>query len=205
MIVFMYYNKNWILPIFGFIVGTITNWLALKVIFRPIDPHKIGPFTLQGIFLKRQKEVSETYSRIICVNILHAEAMWNSVLNGPLRDNFYAMMRAHSLVFVEKSIRGLRDIAIAAMGQKTFAEMKEHIATKILDQFPTIINHSYLYLTEALEIEKTMREKMQSLSPAEFEGVLHPAFEEDEFLLIMVGGFLGLVAGLLQILVVDYL
>ena len=31
--------------------------------------------------------------------------------------------------------------------------------------------------------------------------VLHPAFEEDELLLIVVGGILGMIAGALQILI----
>ena len=33
------------------------------------------------------------------------------------------------------------------------------------------------------------------------ESVLHPAFEEDEILLILVGGILGLLAGALQLLI----
>ena len=36
---------------------------------------------------------------------------------------------------------------------------------------------------------------MQGLSGEEFEGVLHPVFQEDELTLILVGAFLGLVAG----------
>jgi uncharacterized membrane protein YheB (UPF0754 family) len=42
---------------------------------------------------------------------------------------------------------------------------------------------------------------MQGLSPELFEGVLHPAFEEDEFTLIFVGGVLGLIVGVLQLFI----
>ena len=47
-------------PIYGFIVGALTNWLALLMIFSPIDPVPIfgGRFVLQGLFLKRQRAVS---------------------------------------------------------------------------------------------------------------------------------------------------
>ena len=43
---------------------------------------------------------------------------------------------------------------------------------------------------------------MKALPPDEFVGVLRPAFQEEEFTLIMVGAVLGGVAGLLQYLVV---
>ena len=48
--------------------------------------------------------------------------------------------------------------------------------------------------------ERDMREKMAELPPDEFEGVLHPVFQEDELTLILVGAFLGLVVGGLQVL-----
>ena len=38
---------------FGLIVGSATNWLALKIIFEPVEPINIcGIYTLQGLFLK---------------------------------------------------------------------------------------------------------------------------------------------------------
>lgn len=39
---------------------------------------------------------------------------------------------------------------------------------------------------------------MNMLSPAEFQQVLRPIFQEDEFTLILAGGILGGLAGLLQ-------
>ncbi|KAL9180753.1 hypothetical protein ACHAXT_011206 [Thalassiosira profunda] len=197
--VFWVYDANWILPLFGFLVGWATNWLALKVIFRPLNPHKIGPFTIHGIFLKRQQEVSETFARVNCVEILHTKAIWETILTGPLSPNFYAMLRAHSIVFTEKLVGGLKPLAITAMGSDQFSEMKEEIALKIARGLPEIMPHSYQYTTEALDMENTIREKMQKLSYPEFEGVLHPAFEEDEILLIFVGGVLGLCAGAAQV------
>ena len=200
--IWFFYDASWTLPVSGFIVGWLTNWLALKLIFRPLKPIKLGPFVLQGIFLKRQKEVSETFARVNCVEILHTKAMWDAILTGPLSKNFYAMLRAHTIVFTEKLIGSLKPIAIAAMGSTTFAMMKEDIATMVTEQLPSIIDHSYEYTAQALDLENTIREKMVALTSVEFEGVLHPAFEEDEFLLIMVGGILGLLVGVLQIFVV---
>lgn len=59
MFVWLLYDKPWTLPAGGAVVGYITNWLAIKLIFEPVDPVRIGPFVLQGLFLKRQDEVRE--------------------------------------------------------------------------------------------------------------------------------------------------
>lgn len=193
------YSESWVLPVAGFLVGWVTNWLALKVIFQPIEPIHICGFELQGIFLKRQKEVSEVFARVVCVEILHVKAMWTAIFQGRLSKNFFAMLRAHTLVFTGKLVEEIEPLAIAAMGAEKFLQMKEDIAQKVIEKIPTVIDASYEYTQEALGMETTIREKMGELPPSEFEGVLHPAFEEDEIQLIALGGVLGALVGVLQI------
>jgi len=192
------YDGDWLLPVCGFVVGWLTNYLALKVIFRPLNPYKFGPLIIHGIFLKRQIEVSETFSRVNCNELLTTEKMWDSILEGPKHKNFQVLLRAHSIVFTDKLIGGLRPIALRTMGTDQFAKMKDAVAEKVITMLPDIIDLSYDYTTKALDLERTICDKMKDLSPEEFEGVLHPAFEEDEMTLIFVGGFLGMIVGIIQ-------
>mmetsp|Transcript_22160 Transcript_22160/g.34081 ORF Transcript_22160/g.34081 Transcript_22160/m.34081 type:complete len:413 (-) Transcript_22160:1240-2478(-) len=199
MTIWFFYNGSWLLPVAAFLVGWVTNVLALKVIFRPLEPTKVCGFTLQGIFLRRQEEVSESFARIVCVDIIHIKAIWDEIFTGPLSQNFYALMRAHTIVFTEKLLSEVKPVLVAAMGASQFADLKEEIAQKVVEKMPSIIDHSYEYTQKALNLEETMRTKMAALSSEEFEGVLHPCFEEDEILLIAVGGLLGLSVGIIQL------
>ena len=58
------------------------------------------------------------------------------------------------------------------------------------------------YTDEAMDIERLLRTKMAALSSNEFEGVLHPVFEQDEIKLIIIGAMLGLIVGLFQVYVI---
>lgn len=201
MCVWFFYNEDWVLPVFGFLVGWVTNFLALKVIFSPLNPIPMfgGRFVLQGIFLKRQVEVSEIFSRVVMTEILTIDKIWKSIFTGPLSHNFFAMLRAHTLVFVDKLIHEIQPLAIAALGGAEFARMKESIAKNVMDSLPLIIDHSFEYTQRALDMEETVKNRMQELPPAEFEGVLHPAFQEDEIQLVALGGVLGALVGVLQL------
>ena len=57
------YRADWVLPAFGGCIGAFTNWLALQLIFRPIYPVNCGCCVMQGLFLKRQKQVSAIFAR----------------------------------------------------------------------------------------------------------------------------------------------
>ena len=52
-----------------------------------------------------------------------------------------------------------------------------------------------------MAIEDTLVDRMRELSPRKFEGMLRPAFEEDEWILITVGAALGLAVGVFQFIV----
>jgi uncharacterized membrane protein YheB (UPF0754 family) len=199
MTVWFFYPADWIMPVAGFLVGWVTNWMALKVIFQPIEPKNICGYTLHGIFLKRQKEVSAIFARVVCTEILHIKAIWTAIFTGRLSKNFFAMLRAHTLVFTDKLVAEIEPLAIAAMGSEQFLRMKEDIAQKVIEKIPSVIDNSYEYTQEALNMEGTIREKMSELPSSEFEGVLHPAFEEDEIQLIALGGVLGAIVGVIQL------
>ena len=63
----------WSLALTGGLVGMVTDQLALNLIFLPVEPKRIGPFTLQGLFLKRQAQVSAEFSEFVVDNVLTAE------------------------------------------------------------------------------------------------------------------------------------
>jgi uncharacterized membrane protein YheB (UPF0754 family) len=202
MMVWFFYSASWIMPVAGFLVGWATNWLALKVIFQPIVPIKFCGLSVQGIFLKRQNEVADIFARVICVEIMHVKAIWNAIFTGRLSKNFFAMLRAHTLVFTEKLVVEIEPLAVAAMGAETFLRMKEDIARKVMEKLPDVIDASYVYTQEAMDMETTIRNKMRELPAKEFESVLHPAFEEDEIQLIILGGILGAIVGFIQLFTV---
>jgi hypothetical protein len=54
------------------------------------------------------------------------------------------------------------------------------------------------YVDETLALKPTLKDNLRKLTPAEFERVLHPVFEEDELTLVLVGAVLGGVVGWAQ-------
>ena len=52
----------WTLPAAGALVGYVTNWIAIHMIFEPAEPVKVlGLIEVQGLFESRQVEVSDEF------------------------------------------------------------------------------------------------------------------------------------------------
>ncbi|RLB45459.1 MAG: DUF445 domain-containing protein, partial [Deltaproteobacteria bacterium] len=82
MLIWVLYPAPWILPAAGFLVGYLTNWIALKLVFFPREPLKIGPMTVQGLFHKRQNEVAEAFGRTVATRVLNADNIVATVMDG---------------------------------------------------------------------------------------------------------------------------
>ena len=49
-----------------------------------------------------------------------------------------------------------------------------------------------------MNVQETLTWRLSRISPPEFESIIHPIFQDDEWILLVVGGFLGVIIGLLQ-------
>ena len=82
----------WVLPIGGVVIGYVTNWVGLWMIFEPLEPRKLGPLTLHGLFMRRQPEVSRVYSGIIAEDIVTLRNIGQELLHGPSSDRTRQMI-----------------------------------------------------------------------------------------------------------------
>ncbi|CAM9479727.1 unnamed protein product [Scytosiphon promiscuus] len=196
-----FYQEDWVLPVGGLVVGWLTNYLALNMIFKPVNERVVCGLKLQGLFLKRQTEVSAHFAEITANEILTSHAMWEAILTGPKRDSFNEMCTRHTHQFVDLMAGSLRPLVEHMIGEREFVELKDEIADQMIANLPVAIRFGHTYTTEALDMTTTIRTAMQGLSPQEFEGVLHPVFEEDEWKLILVGAALGAAVGVFQLFV----
>ena len=82
--------------------------------------------------------------------------------------------------------------------------MKASIAEKIMQRLPDTLRYVEDYARETMDIRNLLREKMQQLDELQFEALIRPAFEQDEWILIAVGAALGFVMGEAQALVLEH-
>jgi len=172
----------WTLPVAGALVGYVTNLVAIKFLFEPAEPVYIGNlFVLQGLFESRQIEVSDEFGAFMENRVLNSHSLLEDLADGGEDGSLFAFLRRHLPYPVPAHILAAAINAI------------DHVAKHPLD-YPEL----HAYVTERLDIEYTLSSRLKTLSPTDFEDLLHPVFQEDEITLIATGGVLGLFAGAAQ-------
>ncbi|MDQ0378780.1 DUF445 family protein [Amycolatopsis thermophila] len=194
-------TKNpWVLPVFGGCIGLFTDWLAIKMIFLPRRPVKIGPITLQGKFQRRKAEVARQYGEIIAREVLTVPNLLDELLTGPRADRLTAIVRRVVARAVDEQVALIRPLVSATVGGERLREMTETASAGALAQMPHLLRNAEPYLVEAMDLANMVEQRMLALTPEEYENLLRPAFRQEEWKLIAVGGVIGFVVGELQVL-----
>lgn len=205
LVVWLLTHNPIIMPIFGLFTGWFTDWLALRMIFAPRYPKKyLGIFTWHGLFFKRQQEVASKYGALIAKEVLTPANMIEAILTGKLSDNLFAMINKNIQQMVDEQAGVLKPVVVFAVGTEKYKAMKESVTQHMIGQLPVALKHIEQYAADAMDIQNTLVTKMQELTPEEFEGVLRPAFKQDEWILITVGAVLGFLVGELQVVLMEH-
>lgn len=198
-----------LLPLTGFFLGIFTNWLAILVCFKPIFPHPIHIFgwyicNVQGLFLKRQKEVAVQYSKMLCDHFFDFPKVIAYLRNQP---ELWGKLRAAYLqhnarVFNQALGSSVTCFGPLAVGKRQFKAVEDDLMETLVARFGEADEMHQMagnFIAIATDIFRINSVAMQNMPPDKFENLLHPIFKEDEWILVLLGGVLGAIVGIAQV------
>jgi uncharacterized membrane protein YheB (UPF0754 family) len=197
MIIWVLYPAAWILPAAGFCVGYLTNWIAIKLVFAPREPVRIGPLTVQGLFHKRQNEVAEAFGRTVATRVLNADNIVTTVMNGDgaTRMNQIVEHRVSDLIAKYEA----HPMAALVLPEEKRPALRAELLERIQTEWPKPGGFFHTFAGESVDLQGELERRMRDLDRESYEGVLRPAFQQDEWKLIAAGAVLGTAAGVLQL------
>ncbi len=195
-------HSLWVMPVFGAFIGWFSDWLALKMVFRPREPTRyLGLFAWQGLFLKRRHEVATAYGEMIAAEVITARNIFESALTGRMSDRLMNLVGRHVQNLIEQQAGVAQPLLVLAVGGRRLQQIKAAMSARLIARLPGLLRHAEDYVDSAMDVRGVLVQRMQSLSTLEFERVLRPVFEQDEWKLIAVGALLGFLIGELQVIV----
>lgn len=188
---------GWTLPIFAALLGMATNWLALNMVFRPLNPARFGPFTFQGLFLRRQNEVADQFAHFVSRELLTVGNIMREVLTGPNAGRTHVLIKRALSPMVDSV--PLRTAAQLTLGPAGYARLRGSLADRAVSYSLVPLSDLAFNRERALVLERIFSERVRAFSPEEFQDLLRPAFQEDEWMFVVLGAVTGLIVGTVQL------
>jgi len=206
MVIFAFTESHIVIPIAGLVVGLVSDWIALRMMFDPKQPKRyLGIFKWQGLAFAKRDHFIKEYAKLSAEKVLGPELILGALLDGPLADRLFAMIHREVEDAIDAELGLVEPLVPAAIGSVRYETLRRSVVTEAQSRVRTASERLGPYLTEALDVERTVEVSLSALSNEALEDMLRPVFKDDEWLVVAVGGGLGFVVGELQVLLLTEL
>lgn len=119
-------------PIIGAMIGYGTNWLAIKMLFRPLKPVKIGKFTLPftpGIIPKRKEILAKAIGEMVGNHLFTSQDLQEMLLSDEVENKVFS-----SIIDQMQSEIKIKDIISNLVDEKQYAKGRETLKLMISEK-----------------------------------------------------------------------
>jgi uncharacterized membrane protein YheB (UPF0754 family) len=205
MVAWGFFHNPWIMPGFGFVTGFASDWLALNLIFIPREPKKLlGFIPVHGVLHAQRNDVTRDYAHILANDLFSADVLLEAILHGPTSERLFAAVDKELSAALDAQAGFAKPLITLAIGTKRYRDVKGTIVQMVLERLPETLQEAKDYTAKTLDIENLIVEKMNNLTPDQYEAILRPVFKDDEMLMVTVGAVLGFLVGELQVVLVEH-
>lgn len=190
---------KWELPVVGAVVGIITNYLAIQMLFYPREPRWIGPFKMQGLFPKRQVEIAQAQAEVVAEQLIFVDEVFAQLKSKLIPDRVDQSMVAQIEQELTKRYPAVAGTLQAILTKDQQEELKKLLLARFVELAPAIADEVISTAAEQVDVRGIMAEKVANLPKLRFEQLLRGLFKEEELYLVIYGGLLGGLMGLLQL------
>jgi uncharacterized membrane protein YheB (UPF0754 family) len=191
----------WVLPIAGVVIGYVTNWMALWTIFQPVEPRRLGPVKMHGLFIRRQPEVAEVYGEMIADDIVTLRNIGDELLHGPRADRTRQMIEDALRPAVDRAAGPARLAVRVAIGGERYDAIRESVASEAVEHTMSPLTDPEFNRRQSAAVRGMFADRIRELPYADFSELLRSGMREDEWLLLLHGAVLGFVAGCIHLLI----
>ena len=179
----------------GGLIGWMTNKVAIKMLFRPVNPKKFLFFTIQGVFPKRKDIMAEKLADTIERELLSKENLLDAMFN----EEAATEMKERLMEMLLNALKGrIPPVAKMFLGDNVEGTIKEYLKKhedEIFNQLMGVIKENGM---DSVNIKTIIQNRIDELDFVEFEEIIFGLMKKELKHVEIIGLFLGALIGVIQ-------
>lgn len=192
------------LPIIAAFIGWLTNYVAVKMLFRPKLPVRFLFFTIQGVFPKRQEVFAQKLGGIVANELFSAEDIKSGLIKATQDGTFNQIIKSKiEHVLLEKLPKEFPMLQMF-LTPELIAKVSGSFESEISGMVGIFIDKLGSNIDQLIDIESVVADKVSKFSTEKLEEMLFAIMKREFKFIEFVGGVLGFLIGLIQIALIKW-
>lgn len=186
------------IPAIGGLIGWSTNWLAVKMIFRPIKKRRIlGLFPVQGLIGRRQPDLAKAIGRVVGNHLVEHKDVVKS-LNKLDFGGILGNVLDSGLGPKIQELRGLPLIG-GFLTEERVTGLKQSIVDSVMAHKDKVLDEVEKGLQKGLDVPDLVERKVAGFAIEKLEALILDVASKELRAIEVLGGVLGVLIGLAQV------
>lgn len=191
------------LPIIAGLIGWITNFLAIKMLFHPKKKVNLYLFTIQGIFPKRQDVLAERLGKIVSSELFSFKDIKERFTSTSTAVEINKVLDEKLEDFMEDKIKTAMPMLAMFLNKEAKAKIKDTLHQEFQNILPDILNKYSEKLEKDIDVEAIVTKKVSAFSSDKLEQILFSIMKKEFKFIEILGGVLGFIIGIVQLLIIQ--
>ena len=187
-----------LLVLIGGLIGWLTNKVAIKMLFRPVNPHKVLGITFQGVFPRRKDQIAVSLAEIIETELLSKDVLMDQLFDQEKLESVKDRLKS---VIVEKLSEAIPPMAAMFIGGDVKGFIKKYIDKHGDEIFDALFKELKNLSFDQIDIREIVKNRIDALDFIEFEKIIFGLMNKELRFVEVIGLFLGAFIGVIQYLV----
>ncbi len=191
------------LPIISALIGWLTNWVAIRMLFRPARPVRILGIRIQGLIPARQKEMAQKFGEVIEKNFFSHEDLSNILENLDLRGQFTRKIDSIINGKIQTSstlLSVIRKIPVIRAPFELFIKgIKQTIRDSVIKDIELTSGEIISQIKGNIKIKEIVKQRIESFEVDYLEEVVLRLSKRELKAIEYLGGVLGFIIGWVQL------
>lgn len=200
----MYLVKVLILAIIGALIGWLTNFIAIKLLFRPFYPVKIPllNYSIQGLIPKRRSEMAKSIGDVVEQELLSLEEIVDKAMS---EQNMSQIMSA-----IKNKINGIIRDKLPSIIPSIFKNMICSYVDEFIEKDGESIIKEFIRNTidktaKDISLSEIVEEKINSFEIERIEDIVFTIAKQELKHIEILGGVLGFIIGIVQGVIIMFI
>ena len=185
-------------PLVGALIGWCTNWLAVKMIFRPRTPRRILGIKIQGLLPKRRSDLAVNVAATVERDLISVEQIQEVVRGLIGGEKVRPLLHARVDKLIDEQIGGLNPMVKAFISTDLLDKVKSRIEEEILDFVETLSGELHDDLAKHIDIHEMVRSRIEGFDMDRLEEIVFRIAASELRHIEILGGVLGFIVGLIE-------
>ena len=185
----------------GTLIGWFTNYLAIKLLFRPYKEMNFLFFKIQGLIPKRRAEISLNIADVVEKELISVDDIAEKIEEMDISDGI--IDRLLDKVIGEKLQKNILDknpLLKMIINDSVIQKIKSYFKKSILENKEEIVEEIIKIAKEKINFREIILDKMENFSLQEIEEIILRISKNELKHIEIIGGVLGGIIAVFQFL-----